>query len=187
MFDELISRWWIVAARGVVAIVVGAAALLAPKETIAFLISLFGVFALADAVFTIGAGISLSWLALFLEGIVGGAIGLLTYFDPPVAKELFVPLVVMWAVVTGGLELLGAVGLRQVVKGPMATGEWLLAASGLLSVIFGALIATQTSASSVVFAWMIGGYALLSGVLLVALALNIRTWRPSAGQLVTAA
>jgi uncharacterized membrane protein HdeD (DUF308 family) len=67
MFDELIRRWWIVAARGIVAVAFGVAALLAPAQTLAVLVSLFGVFAVADGVFTMGAGLSLNWLSLFLK------------------------------------------------------------------------------------------------------------------------
>ena len=113
MFDQLIRRWWIVAARGVVALVFGAVAFLAPERTLAFLVSLFGVFALADGFFTIGAGLSLNWLSLFLEGVVGGAVGLLTFFYPPAAQMWFVYMIVAWAFVTGALEIAGAFGLGR--------------------------------------------------------------------------
>jgi uncharacterized membrane protein HdeD (DUF308 family) len=178
MFDQLIRRWWIVAARGIVAVVFGVAAFLAPEKTLVVLVSLFGVFALADGFFTIGAGLSLNWLSLFLEGVVGGAVGLFTFFYPPAAQIGFVYLIVAWAFVTGVLELTGAVGLRQMVTGAMARGEWLLGASGALSLIFGALVVMQANVSTVAFVWIIGGYAIVSGGLLLALALNIRAWPP---------
>jgi len=178
MFDELIRRWWIVAARGLVAVAFGVAALLAPAQTLAVLVSLFGVFALADGVFTIGAGLSLNWLSLFLQGVVGGGVGLLTLFYRPAAEMWFVYFIMAWAVSTGGLELIGAFRLRQMVSGDMVNGEWLLAASGIFSLLFGGLVATQSDASSAAFVWIVGGYAIVSGALLLALALNIRTWRP---------
>ena len=180
MFDELIRRWWIVAARGLVAVAFGIAAFLAPQTTLTVLVTLFGVFALADGVFTIGAGLSLNWLTLFLEGVVGGAVGLLTLFYPPAAQMWVVYLlIVAWAFLTGGLELAGALRLRQVVRGPMVTGEWLLGASGILSLLFGAVVALRSDAQGVELAWVLGGYAIISGVLLLALALNIRTWQPT--------
>jgi len=83
-----------------------------------------------------------------------------------------------WAILTGGLELMGAFRLRKVVNGPMVKGEWLLGASGVLSLLFGVLVAVQSDAGGATLAWVIGGYAVLSGALLLALALNIRTWRP---------
>jgi len=176
MFDQLISRWWIVAARGIVAVVFGVMAFLAPDKTLTFLVSLFGVFALADGVFTIGAGLASNWLTLFLEGVVGGAVGLLTLFFPAAASLWFVYLIAAWAFVTGALELIGAYNLRKSVDGPLIKGEWLLGVSGLLSVVFGGAIVLQSGPDVARFMWTLGGYAVLSGGLLVALALNIRTW-----------
>ena len=177
MFDELIGRWWIVAARGIVAVAFGVATFLAPQQTLVLLVSLFGVFAFADGFFTIGAGLSLNWLSLFLQGVVGGGVGLLTLFYRPAAEMWFVYFIMAWAFSTGGLELIGALRLRRLVNGDMAKGEWLLGASGVLSLLFGGLVAVQSDASGAPFVWVIGGYAIVSGGLLLALALNIRNWR----------
>ena len=177
MFDELIGRWWIVAARGIVAVAFGVATFFAPEWALMMLVSLFGVFALADGFFTIGAGLSLNWLSLFLQGVVGGGVGLLTLFYRPAAEMWFVYFIMAWAFSTGGLELLGALRLRRMINGDMVKGEWLLGASGVLSLLFGGLVAVQSDASGAAFVWAIGGYAIVSGALLLALALNIRTWR----------
>jgi uncharacterized membrane protein HdeD (DUF308 family) len=176
MFDQLINRWWIVGVRGIVAVAFGIAAFLAPDRTLAYLVSLFGLFALADAVFTIGAGLATNWLSLFLEGIVGGAIGFLTLFFPVTAHMWFAYFIVAWALVTGALELSGAYTLRAAVKGPLVKGEWLLAAGGAISIVFAGIVAAQATTEVVTFMWTIGSYALVSGALLVALAFNIRTW-----------
>lgn len=175
MYDELARRWWIVAARGLVALVFGVAAFVTPEKTLAFLISLFGLFALADGVFTMGAGLSVNWLSLFLEGFVGGAVGVLTYFFPAVATIWFIELIAAWALVTGALELVGAFRLRKQAKGPMVQGEWLLAVSGGLSVLFGAVLAIRSQPAPTLI-WLLGAYALASGALLVALAFNVRNW-----------
>jgi uncharacterized membrane protein HdeD (DUF308 family) len=176
MFDQLINRWWIVAARGTVAIAFGVMAFLSPDKTLTFLVSLFGIFAIADGIFTIGAGLATSWLTLFLEGVVGGAIGLLTVLFPAAAQLWFVYLIVAWAFVTGLLELAAAYSLRKSVNGPFVRGEWLLGVSGALSLLFGILLAGVPTLRAIQFMWTIGGYAMLSGLLLVALAFNIRTW-----------
>ena len=175
MYEELARRWWIVAARGLVALVFGIAAFAAPDRTLAFLVSLFGLFAIADGVFTMGAGVSANWLALFLEGFVGGAVGLLTYFFPEAATYWFIELIALWAFVTGALELVGALGLRKKVNGPLIRGEWLLAVSGALSVLLGAVLAVRPETSGAVMT-LLGTYAVVSGALLVALAFNVRHW-----------
>ena len=148
------------------------------RRTLAVLVSLFGVFALADGFFTIGAGLSLNWLSLFLEGVVGGAVGLFTFFYPPAAQ--------VWIRLPDRGVGLGHRSARaergrsvcaQMVTGAMARGEWLLGASGALSLIFGGLVGdARRTASRVAFVWIIGGYAIVSGGLLLALALNIRAW-----------
>jgi uncharacterized membrane protein HdeD (DUF308 family) len=175
MFDELIRRWWIVALRGTLAVLFGLAILLAPGRTLALFVSLFGMFALADGVFTIGAGLSVGWLTLFLQGTVGVIIGAFTLAYPPAVELGLEQLIVTWAFVTGVLEVAGAWRLRRAVVGPMVQGEWLLGASGLLSIAFGAMLAAGVGP----FPWIVGGFALVSGVLLVALALNVRTWQPT--------
>jgi uncharacterized membrane protein HdeD (DUF308 family) len=179
VFDELIRRWWIVAARGIVALLFGAAAFLAPEKALGVLMSLFGLFAIAEGVFAMGAGLSLNWLPLFLEGVIGGAIGLFTFFYPPTSPTWFVYLIAAWALMSGVLELAGALRLRRVVKGPMVRGEWLLATTGVLSLALGALAAVSPDQVTQAFAWVVGGYALLSGALLLGLGMNIRTWQPT--------
>lgn len=175
MFDELIRRWWIVALRGAVAFALGVAVFLAPEATLAMVVAFFAVFAIAEGIFAMGAGLSLGWLTLFLEGVIGGGIGLFTWVYHPAAVAGFVYLVVAWAVVTGALELIGAARIRRIVRGPMVKGEWLLGASGVLTVAFGILLGLQGDTAAG-FVWMLGGYAIVSGGLLLALGLNIRTW-----------
>jgi uncharacterized membrane protein HdeD (DUF308 family) len=179
MFDQLIRRWWIVAARGLVAVAFGVAALLNPENTRAFLVAFFGLFAFADGIFSIGAGLSTNWLTLFLEGVTGIAVGLVTYFEPGAAELSFAYLIVLWAIVTGALEVIGAFRLRTDAKGPMVKGEWLLGVSGIVSLLFGAVAASRVDASAVTFMVIIGAYAVVSGALLLALAVNIRGWQPT--------
>jgi uncharacterized membrane protein HdeD (DUF308 family) len=174
MFDELIRRWWIVALRGLVALAFGVAVFLAPQITLATLVGFFAVFAIAEGIFAIGAGLSLNWLTLFLEGVIGGGIGLFTWVYTPAATAGFLYLIIAWAFTTGVLELSGAVRLRTIVDGPMVTGEWLLGAVGILSLAFGIVLGVQGHAAT--FAGILGSYALLSGALLLALGLNIRHW-----------
>jgi uncharacterized membrane protein HdeD (DUF308 family) len=176
MLDQLINRWWIIAARGTVAVVFGVAAFLAPHATMAYLVSLFGLFALADGIFTIGAGLALSWLALFMEGIVGGSIGLFTILFPVAGAMWLLYFIVAWAFVTGALELSAAYGLWRAATRPLAEGEWLLGLSGAASLLFGGVAAVQSTTDVTRFMWTVGAYALISGALLVVLAFNIRTW-----------
>ncbi len=175
MQDQLINRWWIVAIRGAVAVMFGVAALLAPDKAMAVFVSLFGFFALADGVFATGAGLAANWLSLFCEGIVGLAIGMFTMMYPPMARFWFAELIIAWAFVIGVLEISGALGIHA-KSGPLLRGEYLLGASGVITIGFGILLALRGEVGTLAFAWIIGAYAIVSGVLLLALAFNVRTW-----------
>ena len=174
MFDELIRRWWIVAARGIVAVALGVALFGARVETLGWLVSLFGVFAFADGVFTAGAGLSVGWLPLFLEGVVGMGVGVFTFLMPEATQLWFVQLVVAWAIVTGVLELIGVVRLRRVAQGAMVLGEWLFALSGVVSVLFGIVFAVRPGLGDLT--GLLGVYAIVSGALLLVIAMNVRAW-----------
>ena len=174
MFDVLIRRWWIVAARGVVAIGLGAALFIARVETLGVLVSFFGGIALADGVFAAGAGLAIGWMPLFLEGVVGLTIGAFTMLFPDAVDLWFVPLIVLWAIVTGGLGGMAAGGLRRVARPSMVAGERLLIGYAVLSVAFGLIFAWRPGLGALT--GLVGSYALVSGVLLVAFALNVRHW-----------
>jgi uncharacterized membrane protein HdeD (DUF308 family) len=187
MFDELVRRWWIVAARGAVSAVFGLAALIAPDQTLAWLLRLFGLFALADGLFTMGAGLAVSWMSLFLEGFVGIAVGLVTLFAPTSFVEYWLPVnIAAYALITGGLELAGALLLRPRARGSMIQGDWLLGANGVISLAFGLVLLFNTAVSSSTLITMLGAFALVSGVLLLAFAFNVKAWRAVLGSPVVA-
>jgi|KBSMisStandDraft_5_1062788.scaffolds.fasta_scaffold100683_2 uncharacterized membrane protein HdeD (DUF308 family) len=187
MFDELVRRWWIVAARGAVSVIFGIAAFVAPGQTLAWLISLFGLFALADGLFTMGAGLSVSWLTLFLEGCVGAAVGLVTLFAPASFTEYWLVVNIgLYALVTGGIELAGALSLRKRARGSMVQGDWLLGLNGGASVVFGAVLMFDTTVGSEALMLLLGAFAVVSGILLLAFAINVKTWRSALGSPVPA-
>ena len=172
MLEELIRRWWIVAARGLALAVVGLALLTARVETLWILVTGFGVVAVADGVFAAGAGLAVGWLPMFLEGTVGIAIGVFTLILPEAVRLWFVPLVVGWAVSTGLLALLSAQGLRR--RAPAASlGVWLLALHGLASIVFGLLFAVRPAFGHLTA--IIAAYALIAGLLLFAFAVTVRS------------
>lgn len=182
MFDELVRRWWIVAARGAVSVVFGVAALVAPDQTLAWLLRLFGLFALADGIFTMGAGLAVSWLSLFLEGFVGIAVGLVTLFAPTSFVEYWLPVnIAVYALATGALELAGAARLRSRARGSMALGDKLLAANGAISLVFGIMLLANTTMASGTLIMLLGIFAIVSGVLLLAFAFNVKGWRAVLG------
>jgi uncharacterized membrane protein HdeD (DUF308 family) len=174
MIAEVARHWWAMAIRGVIAILFGLAAFIWPGLTLAFLVTLFGVFMLLDGVFAIvGAiqarGAMSHWWVLLLEGIVGVVAGLLTVALPGLALAVLIYFIAAWALVTGVLEVIEAIRLREQIE-----GEWRLALSGVLSIIFGVLVAIWPVSGALAIAWLIGAYAILFGIVLLVLAFHLK-------------
>src|SRR5215471_15824220 len=80
----LARNWWMLLLRGLVAIAFGVLAWLQPGITLAVLVLLFGAYALVDGILGVWTAITgrkehEHWWVLLLEGLVGIAIGILTF------------------------------------------------------------------------------------------------------------
>lgn len=174
MMQQLAHNWWVLALRGALAILFGVLALAMPGITLAALILLFGVYAVVDGVFTIVSGIRAArrherWGPLVLEGVVGIVAGAIALFVPLAAALAFIYLFAAWALVTGALEIAAAIRLRNEIR-----GEWLLALSGVLSILVGVFIAIFPGLGLVGLVWAIGAYAIVFGVVMIGLAFRMR-------------
>jgi uncharacterized membrane protein HdeD (DUF308 family) len=174
MFAILTRHWWMVALRGVLAILFGLATFLWPALSLAALVLLFGAYALVDGVFAVVLGIRAHgererWWALVLEGLAGLAIGVITFIWPAITALALLYLIAFWAIITGGFEIGAAIRLRKLIE-----GEWLLGISGALSVLFGLLLVVMPGAGALAVLWLIGIYALIFGALLIGLGLRLR-------------
>jgi uncharacterized membrane protein HdeD (DUF308 family) len=84
---------------------------------------------------------------------------------------VLVYLIAFWAILRGIAEIVVA---TQV--GREAGREFLLILAGVLSVLFGVAIIFFPGAGIIAIVWLIGVYAIVLGILLVAGAFRIRTW-----------
>jgi uncharacterized membrane protein HdeD (DUF308 family) len=171
----LTRNWWLLALRGVAAIVFGALAFAMPLITLTALVLLFGAYAFVDGVFNVVAAVTVPpgvrrWWPLLIEGIVSIAAGVLTFFFPAITALGLLFLIAAWAVVTGVFEIAAAVRLRKAI-----TGEWLLLLSGILSVLFGMLLFLFPGAGALAVVWWIGAYAIVFGAMLLGLAFKLRS------------
>jgi uncharacterized membrane protein HdeD (DUF308 family) len=168
------GHWWALALRGIIAILFGLAAFLRPGIALEALILLFGAYALVDGVFSIVGvfggtrGGTPRWL-LFLEGVVSILAGLIALIFPGLTAIALLYLVAAWAVVTGIAEIATAIRLRQEIR-----GEWALILGGLISVLFGLILAVLPAVGILSLIWLVGAYAVAFGVLLLITALQGR-------------
>jgi uncharacterized membrane protein HdeD (DUF308 family) len=172
--DVLARHWWAIALRGLAAIIFGILAFAMPGVTLAVLVLLFGAYALVDGIFNIVAAVSgrsgqRSWWMVLLEGLVSVAAGLVTFFMPGLTALTLVYVISAWAIITGVLEVVAAIRLRKEI-----TNEWWLALSGVLSIVFGALVAFAPGAGALALIFWIGAYAVVFGAMLVALGFRLR-------------
>ncbi len=77
-----------------------------------------------------------------------------------------------WTVVRGFFEIAAAVRLRKQID-----DEWILGLTGVLSVIFGVLLLAYPGVGALALVTVVGAYALVFGVLNLALAARLRSWR----------
>lgn len=171
---QLAQNWWAIAVRGAIAILFGVLAIAMPGITLASLIILFGIFAVIDGVFAIVSAVRAArreerWGMFVLEGVASIIAGLIALFVPLAAALAFIFLFAAWAVVTGALEIAAAIRLRREIE-----GEWLLGLTGALSILLGIFVAAFPVPGLVGLVWMIGVYAIVIGIALLALAFRLR-------------
>ncbi len=174
MVTNLSHSWWVLVLRGVAAVIFGILAYIWPGLTFTVLVLFFGAYALWDGVFAlIGAFRTDSdrrW-ALVVEGLVGIAAGVVAFIWTGAATLAMLYVIAAWALVTGVMEIVAAIRLREEIQ-----GELLLLLGGLLSVVFGVLIVLFPLAGLVAVTWMIAAYAIIFGIVLIALGIRMRNW-----------
>jgi uncharacterized membrane protein HdeD (DUF308 family) len=174
MVGVLARNWWALLIRGIAAVVFGVLAFAWPGATIVAIIILFGAYAFVDGVFAIVAAIRAGqsherWWPFLLEGIVGIVIAAIVYFEPHVAAFALYLTVAIWAFLTGILELAAAVQLRKHI----ANEIWLIL-GGIFSLLFGILLLWQPLTGAIAIVWVIGAYAIMFGIAMIALSLRLR-------------
>jgi uncharacterized membrane protein HdeD (DUF308 family) len=172
------GNWWALLIRGMAAVIFGLAALLWPGPTLYVLIIFFGAYALVDGLFAIAAGIRGTgrrrWL-LLAEGVLGVLAGLVAFFYPDITALVLLYVIAFWAIFTGVLKIVMSISLRREIE-----NEWLMGLSGVVSVLFGVVLAALPGVGLLSLVWLIGIYAIVFGVALIVLAFRVRSHRQEA-------
>jgi Uncharacterized conserved protein len=174
MLEQMTKNWWILALRGVIAILAGVGALILPGVALFALVILFGVYALIDGIFACIAAAkayhtNARWKIMLVEGILGILAGVIALVSPAAVAIAFLMLVAAWAILTGILEIWAAIRLRKEIE-----GEWLLGAAGIASVLLGVLLVAAPAAGLIAWVLMFGVYCIFFGITLLALGLKLR-------------
>lgn len=171
--------------RGGLAVVFAALALLWPGRTLLAFTLLFAAYVFVDGVGMLASAVprdpareETRWDHL-LAGLAGVLVSFLTLLWPQITLLVLVMVVGAWAVITGLLEVTAAVtGLvgtpRVRHQRRSLTGEWLLGSAGVGSVAAGIVVLLRPDAGALALATVLGGYAFIAGVLLLAAAWHLR-------------
>ena len=183
MSASLARNWWLVALRGVIAIAFGVVAFVAPGAFVLSLVLLFAGYMLADGVFAIVGAVRAAqrherWGFLLLEGVVDIVVAVAAVLVPGAAIWAFVLLVAVWALVTGGLMIAAAFRLH------LHFGRWWLGLGGVVSILFGVALILEPGMSALVLTWWIGAYTFAFGVLLLILAIKLRSRHGAVGSVI---
>jgi uncharacterized membrane protein HdeD (DUF308 family) len=174
MSGALAQNWWVVALRGVLAIVFGCLALIFPDITLLSLVLVFSAYMLVDGVLAIVSAVraarkSERWGLLVLEGIANIATGVVAFLWPGITIFVFTILIAAWSIVSGSLMFASAFRLKE------RHGRWWLGAAGMLSFMFGFLLILAPLLGAIVLTIWLGAYALVFGGLLLVLAFRLRS------------
>jgi uncharacterized membrane protein HdeD (DUF308 family) len=173
MVDRMSRDWWVIALQGVAAIVFGVLALVSPGITLLALVYLFAAYALVDGVLALIRGLrrgggGVDWWQI-VHGVVGIAAGVIAFAVPDITAYALLLVIAAWAIVSGAIELIAAYQLRDVIR-----REWLLALDGVLAILFGVVLIVSPSAGALALVWLIGAFAIASGVILLTAAFRLR-------------
>ncbi|GAN47476.1 uncharacterized membrane protein HdeD (DUF308 family) [Methylobacterium sp. PvP062] len=180
MSAALARNWWLVALRGVIAILFGAVAFIAPGAFVLSLVLFFAAYMLVDGIFAVVGAVRAAqrherWGFLLLEGLVDIVVGVAAVLVPAAAVWAFVLLLAAWALVTGGLMIAAAFRLH------LHYGRWWLVLGGVVSILFGLALLINPGMSALVLTWWIGSYTFAFGILLLILAFKLRAQHGAVG------
>ncbi len=174
MVRPMARNWWLLALRGIAAIIFGVLTLIVPGVTLFVLVTFFGAYALIDGILAVIHSLrhreeNSRWWVLLLEGLAGVVVGVLTFVWPGLTIITLYFFIAIWALFTGIMEIIAAIRLRREIH-----NEWSLALMGVISVILGILLLANPAAGIFSLVIAVGIYAIVFGALELYLAFRAR-------------
>jgi uncharacterized membrane protein HdeD (DUF308 family) len=174
--EAISGLWWLILLRGILLLILGGYALFHPGMTVMALTKVLGIFVLVDGVVAILAGI-LGWTDsrgwTILRGILGIVIGIFVLGHANViagiAAIVIVFVLAAQTIASGILEIIVAIRQRKEVE-----GEGWLILSGVLSIVFGLILAAAPLTTAAILIGILGVFAICFGIMLIVLAFRAK-------------
>ena len=184
----LITNWWLLALRGVLALLLAGAAFLMRSSAETFTLRQFamkgtvvwfGLLALAAGICTIAAGIwnsakdhKAKWWLLVADGVFVSAAGCVFIVADRFTFRTVTHTIAGLAVIIGMLEVAAARRLRRHLP-----DEWFLGLAGITSIAFAvSFLLIKPEETGTIFTWL-GSYAAFSAICMLGVALRLRSLR----------
>ena len=166
--------WWLVLLRGIFMVIFGVIALVSPDIALLTLVWVFGFYAILDGIAAIVIGIRTRgephWVWTIVQGVVSVLAGVIALFWPGPTILALVLIIAVWSIVLGVTQIVEAFTARR--QGSSSWG-WMLV-SGIVGILFGIVLIASPAAGALTLLWVIGGFALVFGVVLIVWAFRLR-------------
>lgn len=164
---NLDSRWWILALRALFGSLLAFAALVNHGGTLVTLLLLCGLYAIVEGAVAVVVGTMTGWSALLLTGASGIAAGAVTVLRPSITPVALTA-VAIWSLLRGGLDVHAAMMVAR-----NHGNEWLLAATGFVSILFATALLVMPSISMSTAAGVVAIFGIAQSALCHLLAVRL--------------
>lgn len=173
--------WWLVLIRGILAVVFGVLALLAPITTFYAIVFVFAAYAIVEGVVEIAHAIRVRdrdrrWGWVLALGIIAALAGLVALAFPTFAGLYFgtfiLSLIALYAVLTGIAGFPAAASMTD--GGRKALGYIVAVLTIVAGVVLAVVVLVNPARAVLSFLWIVGVWAIVTGVMLIVAAISAR-------------
>jgi len=165
--------WWVFLIGGLASVGFGILAFANPAAALFVIAMFFAAFILVDGAANIFGALQNrdqdGWVAVLLLGAVGVLVGGYALAAPPVSMVALIYVIALFAMINGALSLYLGWKIREEIS-----NEWILFASGALSVLFAIFVLFRPGVGGVAIIYMIATWAIVIGLMRIWFAFFIR-------------
>ncbi len=177
MWEDYVGKWWLIAMRGILAVIMGLLLIASPVKSLIVLATLVGVYLLIEGVVLMILSLTQvkkddDWWVFFFQGLITLIIGWLIFALPQLTLAALVFLVAIWIFVVGIAMLFEAFQDRKVLFG----GEWLLTAGAIVLLLISFALFSNPQLTLTLAAVLMGVVVLISGIFTTALGFQLKSF-----------